>query len=61
MESIVTEIRKARTIQDNMISALVSTDSVIPGVFEPRQKVYLMASQYDHTELESVLNRTLQQ
>ena len=56
------ESRKAKTVRDeNMISAIVSDVSVIPGIFEPGKKVYLMASsQYDHNELESVLNRTLQ-
>jgi hypothetical protein len=48
-------------MNDNIISAIVSDVSVIPGVFEPGKKVYLMASShYDQNELESVLNRTLQ-
>ena len=53
--------RKAKTVNDGkIISAIVSDVSVLPGVFEPGKKIFLMAStQYDPNELESVLNRTL--
>ena len=62
MEESVEERKCARTVGENtIISAIVSNISIIPGIFEPGRRVYLMASsQLNHHELESVLNRTLQ-
>jgi hypothetical protein len=55
------EDRKARTsIGDQYHSAMIRTESMLPGVFEPNKKLIIMTSQIDFQELESVLNQTLQ-